>query len=410
MIFGDIETIASIVFILLLTLFIFLKRKQMQTQKLLFPLLYFSIYRTKLGLRFMDSFAGRFRRLLIFAGYFGIILGFLGMMLISYFLVNSLVPLFTDPDAKASITPVLPFKARGIFFVPFFYWIISIFVIALVHEMAHGIIARAYDLKVKSSGFAFLGVLLPVVPAAFVEPDEKKMRKRPWKEQVSIFAAGPFSNFIFGFLFIALAYFFLSPVAGGIMEPDGIKVTGYVDPGKELPAEKAGLEGQTITAVDNNEVKTIDDLAEKLGSKRPGQVAAIKTDKDTYRVNLAKNPGNESKAYIGAYLEQSSNVKENIKAGYGESLPRAIVWITGNPYASEYISGSGLIGFLILLNFGVGLFNLVPIGPLDGGRMLQAVLLRFFEKKRANKIFGGVGLFFLSVVIVHIVFAFIKPA
>ena len=87
MIFGDVETIASIVFILLLTLFLFLKRKQLQTQKLLFPLLYFSMYRTKLGMKFMDNFANRFRRLLVFAGYVGISLGFIGMIMISYILV-----------------------------------------------------------------------------------------------------------------------------------------------------------------------------------------------------------------------------------------------------------------------------------------------------------------------------------
>src|SRR3989338_4368413 len=272
MIFDDVETIASIVFILLLTLFIFLKRKQMQTQKLLFPLLYFSIYRTKLGLKFMDSFAGRFRRLLIFAGYIGIILGFLGMMLISYFLVNSLVPLFTDPDAKASITPVLPFKARGIFFVPFFYWIISIFVIALVHEMAHGVIARVYNLKIKSSGFAFLGVLLPIIPAAFVEPDEKKLKKRPYKEQLSIFAAGPFSNVIFGFVFLAIGLLVFAPLAGSMIESNGVLIKDYVESGKNFPAESAKLKGQVIKSVDAAEIKTIDDLSKALAAKKPRQI------------------------------------------------------------------------------------------------------------------------------------------
>ena len=81
--------------------------------------------------------------------------------------------LFTKPAASSGVGLVLPFKAKGVFYVPFFYWIISIFVIAVVHEFSHGLIARANNIKVKSSGFAFLALLVPIIPAAFVEPDEK---------------------------------------------------------------------------------------------------------------------------------------------------------------------------------------------------------------------------------------------
>lgn len=398
MAFFDAQTIASIVFVLLLTLFLLLKKKNLRTHKILFPLLYFSMYRTKYGLEFMDSFSKKFRKPLVFLSYVGIIIGFIGMAIISVFLINGLLTLIMQPDAKASLSPVLPFKIRGIFFIPFFYWIISIFVIALVHEMAHGIIARLHDIKVKSSGFAFLSVFLPIIPAAFVEPDEKELKKRPSKQQLSIFAAGPFSNIIFGFIFLAIGLFIIGPVAGLMVEPNGVQITGYVEPGKNFPAESAQLKGQIIKEIDNNEIKTVEGLSNALGSKRPGQFAAIRTDKDSYKIKLVQAPDDEAKAYLGAFLEQNIAEKPPYNYGYMKMLPAAVSWL----YT--------LMIILFMLNMGVGLFNLVPIGPLDGGRMLNTALLHFFPKEKAGKMLRAIGMAFLLIVLVHIAFAFIRPA
>jgi hypothetical protein len=45
----------------------------------------------------------------------------------------------------------------------------------------HGVMARVYNLPVKNSGLVVLGALLPLVPGAFVEPDEKKTRTKNLK-------------------------------------------------------------------------------------------------------------------------------------------------------------------------------------------------------------------------------------
>jgi membrane-associated protease RseP (regulator of RpoE activity) len=61
----------------------------------------------------------------------------------------------------------------------------------------------------------------------------------------------------------------------------------------------------------------------------------------------------------------------------------------------------------ILLNLGIGLFNLVPLGPVDGGRMLRLVLHKFFEKKRADKIWKNISVFFLTIILINILAGFI---
>ena len=393
----DFQTIAAIAFVVILTAFVYLKRKNLETKQLIPYFLYFSMYRTKWGLKLMDSASKRYRKIMVFAGYFGILIGFIGMLLISYGLINNIYVLFTQPEAEPGVGLVLPFKAKGIFFVPFFYWIISIFVIAVVHEFAHGLIARTHNLKVKSSGFAFLGLIAPIIPAAFVEPDEKELRKRQHKEQLSVFAAGPFSNIMAAFLFLAIASFILAPVANDMIEPNGIKVTDYVKEKGTFPAEKAGIKiGELIQGVDDEQTPYVNNLSTILRSKKPNDIVTIKTDKSTYEIKLARNPENESMAYIGAYLEQSTKIKDSVKTSFGEFLPNALIWIYG------------LFVILVVLNFGIGLFNLVPIGPLDGGRMLQLPLQKYFGKEKGNKVWGYVGMFFLILIFINIAAGFLR--
>ena len=393
----DFQTIAAVTFLIILTLFVFLKRKNLETKQIIPYFLYFSMYKTTWGIKLMDSMAKKYRGFMTYIGYFGILIGFLGMILISYGLVSNIYVLFTKPEAVPGVGLVLPFKAKGIFFVPFFYWIIAIFVIAVVHEFAHGLIAKVHNMKVKSSGFAFLGLIIPIIPAAFVEPDEKELRKRQHRQQLSVFAAGPFSNIVFAFLFLAVALFILAPLINAAIEPNGVKINDYVKEKGPFPAETAGIKvGEVIQEVDDNPVLYVDNLSTILKNKKPNDIVTIKTDKSTYEIKLARNPENESLAYLGAFLEQDTKTKENVKAVYGEFLPNALLWI------------SGLFVILFVLNLGIGLFNLVPIGPLDGGRMLQLVLHRIFDKKKGDKVLHYIGMFFLILILVNVVAGFVK--
>ena len=66
--------------------------------------------------------------------------------------------------------------------------------------------AKRFNIKIKSSGFAFFGIFLPLIPAAFVEPDEKQLKKSKFFEKVSLLGAGSTSNFIFGIIFFSFIF------------------------------------------------------------------------------------------------------------------------------------------------------------------------------------------------------------
>ncbi len=171
----DFELIAFFIFVIFLGIFLYFKRKNIEVQKIIYPVLYFLMYKTKLGLKAMDRFSKK--RFVNWFGNIGVVIGFAGMAAMAFFLIYNIYRIFTTPAAVAGVQLVLPFKTKFGFHVPFFYWIIAIFIIATCHEFMHGVMARKNKVKIKSSGFAFLGVLVPVLPAAFVEPDEKQMAK-----------------------------------------------------------------------------------------------------------------------------------------------------------------------------------------------------------------------------------------
>ena len=100
------------------------------------------------------------------------------------------------------LIPYLPSIFKISFLPPFYftYWILAIAIIAIFHEFAHGIVAKRYGIRIKTTGFGFLGPFL----AAFVEPDEKQMQKKSKFQQITVLSAGTFTNLILSLLFFLL--------------------------------------------------------------------------------------------------------------------------------------------------------------------------------------------------------------
>jgi membrane-associated protease RseP (regulator of RpoE activity) len=266
--------------IALISLWMVLKSKDFVWQR--WFIFYFALYPTKFGIKFMRKIASKYRKILYWIGVLGIVIGYLGILLISEELIRGIYTLFTNPQITVGL--VLPIKAKGVLYVPFLYWIISLIIVMIVHEGAHGIIAMVHKLKIKKTGLAFLGAIIPIIPAAFVEPDEEKLMKSSNLVKLSVFAAGPFANIVLGFILL----FAHSVLMGGLS--NGLWV-------KEL-----------------------------------------------------------------------------------------VFWI-------------------MLLNLGVGLFNLVPIGPIDGGRMFQVALEKIMQQKKAVRIWKAVSYGLLVLVASNILFA-----
>ena len=109
------------------------------------------------------------------------------------------------------------------------------------------------------------------------------------------------------------------------------------------------------------------------------------------------NPESSDKPYLGVLIKQNTKINEAFTQKYGSITPKVLFWIFG------------LFTWLFILNLGIGIFNLIPIGPIDGGRMMQVALHGIFkEEKKANKVWKSISIFFFLLVIANFVIVFIK--
>ncbi|MBI4144529.1 site-2 protease family protein [Candidatus Woesearchaeota archaeon] len=373
------ETLLITAFILFIGIVLLKNRKKIKIQGI-FPLLYVALLKTSIGLKSMGAIAKKFPKTFNAIYTTGIVIGFAGMLLIIIELIRVTIKLFSG--GGSGVVPVLPIEAKGVFYVPFLYWIISIFIIAFIHEFSHGIASRTYNIPVKSSGIAFLGLIVPIIPAAFVEPDEQKMQKQQTRKQLAVFAAGALANIITGILFLIIALAGTNAMQE-IIHYEGAEITKI---SQDTPAQQAGLAINTIiTGVNKQPIKNTEEILKILTKTVPGEEWKIQTDKGEYTMKLGTRKDN-GKAYMGLDL------KDKITITTRNTADKIIIWLIG------------LLKWLFALSTGIALFNLLPAGPLDGGRMLKLVL----EKYNKPRIWKIISTATFMLVLINIASGFIK--
>ena len=365
------DLILLLIFFLIVYVFYLTNKKKFEVQGKIFFL-----YRTKFGLKLMDRISKFSPKLMKVIGIVGIIIGFIGMILMFFLLVQMTLKLIMQPTSAPGLVPVLPgIKVSPLLPVlSFMHWIIIIFIIALVHEFSHGIFARLNNIKIKSSGFAFLGP----IPAAFVEPDEKQMAKKSRKAQLSILAAGPFSNVVLAFLILPILLIIFMPLQNSMVEPTGIFILSTLD---NYPANISGLQsGSTITGINNEEVKSSEKLLDFIKNNEDEFV--LNTDKGDYSIQPVMEEGNY---VIGVQTVQLTDYRnKNVGTSLFDWLLQLLKW-------------------LWLISLGVGLFNLLPLGPVDGGKMLPLGLSFFMkDKNKIKKIWKYVSFFVLGLIVINL--------
>ncbi|MDP6138666.1 MAG: site-2 protease family protein [Candidatus Woesearchaeota archaeon] len=348
----------TILFYSLVFLIVYINRKKFEVHgKLVY------LYRTKIGISLMNFMAEKARRLVKLLGYFGIMIGFIGMIL-TFILILSLTYklLMNEPGAGGAspVIPGLPIAGTGLVFPLITGWIV-LFIIILVHEFSHGVVASAYKIRIKNSGLAFFGPIL----GAFVEPNEKALARQKDLVQHSVFAAGPFSNFLTVIVAMLIIWALLNPITNILSIPTGVII--YSQPG--LPAEKAGIEnGTVITRIYGGSVNTVEDFRKAMANIGPNKNIELRSDDNIYPVTTTESPDDPSQGYLGVWIlgEKSELRNDNF---LNQILLKIINWF------------KQLLGWLAFLSLNIGLINLLPIFITDGARMLKI----FFERIIPNK-------------------------
>lgn len=376
-----------IIFYIVIFLLIYFNKEKFDIQAR-----FIALYKTRIGLRLMEKLATKYRELFRLLGYIGVGVGFVAMVVIFFQLVSNLIKLVMVPGTTPGVGLVIPgvHIPGSPIFVPFWFGIISIFIVVVVHEFGHGIIAKAHDIKIKSSGFLMFGPL----PGAFVEPDEKQLSKKSDITQYSVFAAGPFSNILLALLAMALFLWVFTPLQNIITEPIGISFESTVE---GFPADLAGMKGgEIINSVNGKPVKDTAEFIDALRFVKPNETLVLGTEEKEYTIITTSNPEDPEAGYIGIKSIQSEvRLKEDTKLM--NFLLAIILWL------------QDLFKWVFFLSLGIGLANLLPLGPVDGGRMFQTASLKLWKsEKKAMRIWKNVSIATLVILILTVFFPFFK--
>jgi len=423
------------------------------------------LYHTKVGLKLMDWASSKFEKVLKPLSYVVITSGYVLMISILWMIVKTVWIYISSPIPEQlknlpPIAPLIPYfpKLFGLesFFPPlyFTYFLVALAIVAVSHEFAHGLFARLWKIRVKTTGLAFFGPFF----GAFVEPDEKQMAKAPKKHQLSVLAAGTFANIIMFILFGLLLWAFFAVS----FAPEGIKFGGYATSlvnvsqithignssvisiaaipalaveglnkitannktyyapkealtaeilGKyerlpffdDAPAIKNNIFG-AITSIDGKLTRSQKELTDALSSTAPNKLVIITTiDKDkqkhSYEVTLGERNGT---AYlgIGFYPTDGSGFRGLISKAISKvKNPNIYYEPTWDGDFAQFIYD--LLWWIVIINVLVALMNMLPVSILDGGRFFYLTILGLTgSDKWAKKSYSWITWFILLLLVI----------
>ena len=307
----------------------------------------------------------------------GIIVAFGAMISITYTIVATLPSVFETPSVSIVI-PGVDIPGSQIY-VPFVYGLIGLATVLVVHEFSHGIQAVGEKIPIKSIGL----LLFIILPGAFVEPDEDKLKEAKRISRLRVYAAGSIANVTLAIIALIL----VSLCAAGIphyFAEDGIEIGRVVS---DSPSEGILKDGMVLEAIDNNKINDSQTYVDVVSSFSPGENISVQTDQGTYDITLAKHPNNDSRGFFGI---QANKHFELVDDSLG-SLP----WIL-----FELVD---LFQWVAMLNLGIGLFNLLPIKPLDGGYMLETLLSYKLSEQYYKPIVNALSAVLAMVIVFSIV-------
>lgn len=387
--------ISLLVFIGVAAALIFWKRNKITTK-------YYIFYRydTTRGKKLIDKIAKISPRFWKIFGSIGIFVGFGAMILGLKMILKSFLRYFQAPQAfvpSISLVVPVPFReltfAPGFLGVPFWYWIIPVAILIFFHEGMHGILARAEDIKIDTLGL----FLMAIIPGAFVEPDQKQLQKSNWKSRLRIYCGGSYSNIIIGVIFLL----FLTSLYLPAFYQDAVGFSFYT-PGENnttLPAQANNLTG-AIHSINGKRIKNLDDLSSFLNTTEPNQTIKIKTVKGDLVAPLINTLILKKPEYHSYELELTDVDGKPTIGIQGFSK----VKFSQNSAALNFLTA--ILVWVSILNIGVGVVNMLPLKPLDGGLVVETLCEKYLPKY-SDKIVQALSFLVLFLILGNIFVAFL---
>lgn len=342
----------------------------------------------------LTKMLGRTRRgIRVFADV-SVIAGFIMMGFAFWFLLDNVAKYFDRPTEFAELTVLIP----GVTLTSssaILYFFLSIPIVLVIHEGAHGIVATLEKIRIKTGGFAIFVALF----AGFVEPDEEEFNKAKKISKLRVIGAGATSNVIFalvlGAVLLTNPFFAIivpDPIRGAFYEvPQGVTVISVMS---GSGAEKAGLQpNDIITRINDIPIVTAFDFTKvKL---KPGETAAVTLLRDgqqlQYQIVATPAPDDPTKGLIGIIRDNSGAYKP---------IYNFIEW--KNPEVSMFLL------WLWMISFFIGIINMLPLPILDGGKFIHSIIDKKISDVAVNRTMWAIYAFTFALFGLNITLSYMK--
>ena len=391
----DFITENAIIYVLMAWVIIVLAAKGLRLDKRGFEIKAYSLtYKNYQVQSALTKLLGRTKRgIRVFADV-SVVAGFLMMGFAFWFLLDNIANYFVEPTEFAELTVLIPgvtlTSATSIT-----YFLLSIPIVLVIHEGAHGIVATLEKIKIKTGGFAIFIALF----AGFVEPDEEEFNKAKKISKLRVIGAGATSNVIFAF---ALGVILLTnplfaiivpePMLGWFYEPpDGVLILSIIE---GSGAEEAGLQtNDVIIAI--NDISVITPLDFQKAELVPGETATVSILRNEeelqFPVVITPAPDDPERGLIGIMRDNSFAYKPVLNF---------IEW--NNPQVSMFLL------WLWMISFFIGIINMLPLPILDGGKFIYSIIEKQISDQAVNGIMWGIYAFTFALFGLNIALSYMK--
>ena len=390
----DFLTDNAIIYVLIAWVVILIAAKSLKLEKHGFELKAYSLtYKNTQVQSVLSKILTRTRRgIRVFADV-SVVAGFLMMGFAFWFLLNNLSNFFVEPTEFAELTVLIP----GVTLTSgpaIAYFLLSIPIVLIIHEGAHGIVASLEKIKIKTGGFAVFIALF----AGFVEPDEEEFDKAKKISKLRVIGAGATSNVIFAFALGALlltnpifALILPEPLVDWFYDaPDGVLIISIIP---DSGAEKAGLQsGDLITAI--NGVVIITPLDFQKIDLKPGETVTVTVQRNGQQlqlpVEIMPSPDDPNRGLVGIMRDNALSYKP---------VYNFIEW---DPQVSMFLL------WLWMISFFIGIINMLPLPILDGGKFIYTIIENKASEQKINGIMWAIYAFTFVLFGLNIALSYVK--
>ncbi len=301
------------------------------------------------------------------------------LVLIAEAIFRKVTPEYMLSMGFLSLQPIIPGLTVNL--TTFILIIVTAGISVTAHELAHGIVAKKYGVRIRSGGF-FTSFF--ILMGGFVEPEEEDLRSLPLEKRLAIYSAGVVANIVLAYITLAV-FLLLSLATRSLGGPLGLLVAwsnmSNIPPGSRL----LELNGTYVLST----YDFVYHLSNILYAKCiPGTVIVLKflTPQGAQLLHLKL-----SQCYLGSILS-----KITLSTVYLKNPPM----ILKNTVLYEFLF------WLFNLNITLALLNALPAYPLDGGQFLEAVLEYATNRKTAHILTMCVSALFFLGLVLTIVYTF----